>query len=116
MKAINSSFTLRIFLVLLAVSLIANVSLWLLSVRIFPDSNSTAVLHYSSDFGIDFIGDSSHISVLPRLGTLLLIFNLLIGGAIFRVESRAAWTLWAINPFLQAVLLGALYLIWQINQ
>ncbi len=102
------------FFSLLGVSLGLNAVLWYLS-KAFPKDNAATILHYNTDLGIDFIGDGSQISVLPRLGLILLITNLILGIAVRRAENRVSWLLWLTTPLIQLVLCGALLLLRQIN-
>lgn len=102
--------------IILLVSLAINGLTWLAADRISAESSVTTILHYSADFGIDYIGDSSTVTVLPKVGLILLMFNLLLGLSILKVEPRASWVLIVSTPFLQMGMLVALFLIWRINQ
>jgi multidrug transporter EmrE-like cation transporter len=82
----------------------------------FAHDNPTAILHYSIDVGIDFIGQGKQIIVLPLAGLLLLIGNTVLGAALKRADIRSAYILWASIPIIQIILQGAFILIWQVNQ
>lgn len=96
-------------------SLVLNAVLWLLVLLLFPRDSGTAVLHYNTDVGIDFIGPSVQIIVLPAIGLLLLLGNSLLGAALRRADKRAAFLLWGSLPVLQLILLGSFILVWQAN-
>lgn len=96
-------------------SLVLNAVLWLLVLLLFPRDSGTAVLHYNTDVGIDFIGPSVQIIVLPAVGLLLLLGNSLLGTALRRADKRAAFLLWGSLPVLQLILLGSFILVWQAN-
>ncbi len=111
----SSRLQLSLWIFLLVFSFVLNGLLWFGAHQYFTPDSTTTVLHYNADFGIDFIGDSSNINVLPQIGVILCLFNLLVGLAIFRVEPRSAWVLWFTSPFLQIGLAISLYVIWRIN-
>jgi len=100
-------------IILLAIAL--NVTLWILTAQLFPQESTAAILHYSTELGIDFIGEGSHIATLPRIGATLIIVNLILGFAIASADRRASWVLWSSLPLFQLILLGAFYLLWRIN-
>ena len=102
-------------LLVLGLSLLLNLSIWVLSWYHFP-SSSAAILHYSTAVGIDSYGDSRQIITLPKIGSVLLLVNTFLGFILRPVDQRAAWIAWGINPVIQAILLGAYWLIWQANQ
>lgn len=91
-----------------------NVTLWLLAIFMFPQ-HDVAVLHYSVDVGIDFIGAGRQIIVLPAIGLLVLIGNNLLGLAIYRTDNSSAWLAWSSATIIQLILISAFFLIWQAN-
>jgi len=105
----------RVPALIISSSLILNAVLWLLVLLLFPHDSGTAVLHYNTDVGIDFIGPSAQITMLPTAGLLLLIGNSLLGAALQRADKRATWVLWGSLPVLQLILLGSFILVWQAN-
>lgn len=111
---VNSVFK-HPFILLIAASTAANGLLWLLAMRYFPRDNPVAVLHYTAGMGIDFIGEGSHITVLPTIGALVLLANGILGWTVIKADPRASWVIWSAVPAIQIVLLAAFYLIWRIN-
>lgn len=101
-------------LILIVPALFLNGFLWMWTCNYFPEGE-TVILHYNTAIGIDFTGESSQIITLPLIGSILLIFNLVLGIIMFRHESQTAWTFWGIIPVIQIILIGAFYLIWRIN-
>jgi len=99
----------------LGVSAGMNVLLWGLVSFVFPKDQPAAILHYSVDMGIDFVGQGSQIIMLPLMGTLLLVVNIVLGLAVWQADKRAAWVLWSVLPFWQVILLGVFYLLWRVN-
>lgn len=109
------SFTLKAIIPLLGASLFINIVLWLLVLLVFPHNNPTAILHYSIDIGIDFIGASKQIIVLPVTGLIILFGNTALGAALWRTDAKTAWIFWSVIPSIQLILLGSFILIWQAN-
>lgn len=104
---------LLVGLVLLGAAL--NAGLWYAAMKIFPQDDPAAVLHYSIDVGIDFIGEGKQIIALPLIGSLILIMNTVVGLALARADLRTSWILWSISPIAQIILAAAFYLLWRIN-
>ncbi|HBE90378.1 MAG TPA: hypothetical protein DDW41_04185 [Candidatus Andersenbacteria bacterium] len=100
---------------IIALSITLNVTLWLLVFLLFPTSDA-AVLHYSIGIGIDFIGSTRQIYLLPAIGLIVLFGNTLLGITIKNTDIRSAWLLWSIIPPVHLILLGSFFLIWWINQ
>lgn len=101
--------------VLILLSVLLNAGAWVAALMLFPADDPAAVLHYSINVGVDFIGEGGEIITLPLIGSLLLIFNVVIGLAALRANKRASWVLWGVVPLLQLVLLLAFILLWRIN-
>lgn len=96
-------------------SVILNVLLWLAALVMFPRALPAAVLHYSIDIGIDFIGEGKQIIVLPATGTASLVGNGLLGWLLSRTDPEVAWVVWSIIPAAQVILAAAFFLIWRAN-
>lgn len=101
-------------IVLCVVSVLLNSVTWLVT-RFFPADDPAAVLHYSIEIGIDFIGEGRQIMVLPLMGSLIIICNTVIGFALLRANWRAALVFWAVMPAFQLLMLAAFFLLWRIN-
>lgn len=102
--------------IILTISILLNIALWLQASLMFSHDNPAAILHYSIDVGIDFIGQGKQIIVLPLIGFLLLIGNTVLGVGLKRADIRSAYILWSAIPVIQLILQGAFILIWQVNQ
>jgi hypothetical protein len=102
-------------IVLLGVSLALNALLWVAAVVVFPRTSPAAVLHYSIDVGIDFIGEGKQIIVLPAVGLAMAVGNALLGWLLRRTDPGAAYIAWGMAPAAQIVLLAAFILIWRAN-
>ena len=98
------------------ISLALNILLWGLALFVFPHDEPSAVLHYNIDVGIDFIGESKQIIMLPVAGLLLLVGNSLLAAVLRTTDFRAAKLLHYITPIIQLILIGAFVLVWQANQ
>lgn len=92
-----------------------NAALWAAAFTLFPLGDSTAVLHYNIDVGIDFIGEGKQIIILPAIGTSLAVGNTVLGIALWRAHPATAKLIWYTTPLLQIILFGSFILIWQAN-
>lgn len=110
-----SARQIRLLGALLGVSVALNIFLWYVALYHYPRESQAAILHYSIDVGIDFIGEGKQITSLPVLGALLALFNSVIGIALLRADQRASWMLWSVVPIVQTFLLVAFYLLWRVN-
>lgn len=102
-------------LIILAASIILNVLLWILSVAIFPRQSPSAILHYSSGLGIDFVGQGHQIIILPLIGSMILIGNSLLGLGIWRLAPISGWLLLTTSLISQSIILTGFILLWQVN-
>ncbi|MBI4021846.1 MAG: hypothetical protein HY372_00655 [Candidatus Andersenbacteria bacterium] len=100
----------------LAGSVIVNAALWAAVFTLFPHGEPAAILHYSIDVGIDFIGAGQQIIMLPAIGAALAVGNTVLGAALSRAQPATAKLLWYTTPLLQIILLGSFILIWQANR
>lgn len=90
---------------LFGASLLLNVILWVLAATTFPKDTSATILHYTSGVGIDFIGESRQIYILPAIGLFLLSGNTVLAHLVKRSSPRAAWVLWLGTPAVEIILL-----------
>lgn len=100
---------------LLLSGILLNIILWVLVFTVFDRSNPNAVLHYSVDIGIDFVGQGIKIVTLPLIGSLVLLLNGVLGIMVYRTEIRISWVLWAVIPLIQLILLGSFLLLLRLN-
>lgn len=54
-------------------------------------------LHYNVDFGIDYYGDISNLYIIPLLGMIFILFNIIMLGLLVQQKDK---------PFLLHLLLG----------
>lgn len=101
-------------LVFILSAVVLNIILWLLALFVFPQQEA-AILHYSVNVGIDFIGEGHQVRVLPIVGLCILAGNLFLGLSVFKVDKVSSWLFWSMTPVAQIVLIGAYYLIWRAN-
>lgn len=99
----------------LGVSVVVNALLWIAAVFLFPPEDAAATLHYSIDVGIDFIGASRQIIVLPAIGAALAAGNAVLGGMVWPASPLTARMLWFTTPALQLILSASFLLIWRAN-
>lgn len=100
----------------IAISVLLNGATWLVALLLFPQGGPIAILHYSVPLGVDFIGESRQIYVLPLVGLVILAGNAALGWVTQRPSLRAAWVLWATLPGVQTIFLVAAILLWQFNR
>ena len=110
----QTPFPLKPAAIMMAIGAILNIALWLFAIFMFP-SNEAAVLHYSVNIGIDFIGEAQQIILLPLIGLLIFIGNNILGLAIKKTDLSSAWLAWSSATIIQLILLGAFFLIMQAN-
>lgn len=113
--AVWQALRTRPLLGIVLVSALINAGVWVAALQLFPRQSAAVVLHYNVEAGIDFVGQGTHITVLPLAGSILLILNLVVGLAATTADRRVAWILWSVIPLLQLVIAAAFYFIWQIN-
>lgn len=100
---------------LLSCSLSLNIITWLMAWFMFPRQSPTAILHYSNDIGIDFVGTGNDIMTLPFIGSLMIILNYSVGLGLKRMDERLMWILISPVPLMQLTLLGAFITLWYVN-
>lgn len=93
-----------------------NIVLWLLVFFLFSRGNPATILHYSSVIGVDFIGASSRVYILPAAGLICLVTNGLLGYFLRRASRRATTILWSATIPIQGILMAVLVILWQLNQ
>lgn len=105
----------KVALWVLALAVLLNIVAWVLAWAFFPTSHPAAILHYTAYAGIDYVASGSYILVLPLMGLLMLITNSVLVTVLRDVEKRAAWILLSVLPAMQAIILGAIILLWRAN-
>lgn len=102
-----------IFIICAAAAL--NLGTWITILGRFPQSSAAVVLHYTGGVGIDLIGESTQIMLMPLAGLLLGAGNIILGYNLKKILPEATWLLWGITPGIQAILLIAAILIRRLN-
>jgi hypothetical protein len=107
----------RIFLLS---QIVVNLLSWALASYIVRNVGQPQIaLHYSVDFGIDLFDDAEKIFVIPFLGLLFIIFNILIVSVIEKFSPRearfSAYLLFSAGIGANFILLAALASIYLIN-
>lgn len=100
---------------LAAVLAIINIVFWIVVFTTFPRDMPAAVLHYSVGVGVDFVGESNQIMVLPLTGSVLLVLTVLLAYTLWRVSVAAVWILLGGNVMVQLLLIVAYAYILALN-
>ena len=78
-KNISDLFSYLFIKIYLSTLVLLNFFVWFLASRIYSRAETPQVaLHYNVDFGIDLYGNAFKIFIVPFLGFLLIIINLII--------------------------------------
>ncbi|MFA6410360.1 MAG: hypothetical protein WCW26_02175 [Candidatus Buchananbacteria bacterium] len=83
----------RIIKTNLIFSIVANFILWLGLIWQFKNFSESVPLHYNIYYGIDLIGPWYQILVMPGLGLLFILINLLASAIIYRKEKMIGYFL-----------------------
>jgi len=105
----------KIYLIIL---ILLNISLWTLASFFYSRINEDIVaLHYNVDFGINLIGDSRKLYIIPALGLAIIIINFFL--VAFTVEHKdkkfIAHLLLAAALIANYTLIAAIFTIYLIN-
>lgn len=98
------------------IAVVANSLAWIIVWRVFPRTDSAAILHYTSSVGIDFIGQGNSIISLPIAGLFIIIFNGLMAATTYHADHRTSWLFGAGSLLVQFLLILILLFLWRINQ
>jgi len=80
---IKHFFKDKIILVLLAVALLLNLAIWaILFIKIKP-SPLPIILHYNVYFGVDYLGKYTQAYIIPIIGLLVLIVNMILSCLVY---------------------------------
>lgn len=105
-------FYFRVYLFFIV---LANFLTWLLAYRIIKNLSpeNDIVLHYNVDFGINMMGAPKQILIIPLLGDLIFVFNIVIIGFLDRysAERRFSRHLVMLSSLIVNILLLATVLI-----
>jgi len=98
-----------------AAGLAMNVFVWLWLWSHIPAGVNGLFLHYNILFGVDFIGSSWQMYMVPLSGLIILIINLFLGWVVYKKEHFAAQLLNFSAAFLQIFLIIEAYLLVLLN-
>ncbi len=88
-NVINDLFFFYFFKIYLAVFLFLNLSLWIAAIYIKKAIDEPRIaLHYNVDFGIDYYGSVNQLFILPILGLIIFIVNVLIFSIVRNQKDR----------------------------
>lgn len=105
----------KVFNFLFPISVVINLGLWVVAWRLFSPEESAATLHYSAVVGVDFIGESHHVYLLPLAGLLVLLGNAVLGWLIRRTSTRASVIVWIAMLVVQVILALSFVTLWRLN-
>lgn len=100
---------------IVGVSVVLNLLLWILSITIFPQDSPVAILHYNAIVGVDFIGGGHQIYILPLIGVIILVGNIVVGLVVQKTSDRSRWLLLLTSVFVQIILLVSFAILWRLN-
>ncbi len=99
-----SLFYVRIYLIIiLGLNLLNCFFVYVININI-ADKNSV-ILHYNVDFGIDLIGNARQIYIIPLMGLVIVLFNLILLSFVYRKNIASARR--DADKFLANLLLGS---------
>jgi len=109
--ALFSHFYIRMYFVAHAGLIMFNCFIaYLINIRLL---NNLTILHYNVDFGVDLIGSAKEIYILPLLGFLFILINIIPLGFFYKKNKFIAHILLASSLFsnlILAIALAAIYL------
>ncbi|HSX25056.1 MAG TPA: hypothetical protein VLG69_03770 [Candidatus Andersenbacteria bacterium] len=100
---------------LIALSVLANIILWILVFLTFPKHDPSAILHYTAGVGVDFVGSGWQIFILPSIGLAILILNALLAQLVKSASIAAYWIFWASLPIIEVLLIGTYIILLRLN-
>jgi hypothetical protein len=101
--------------VFFAVSVLANLAIWVLLLTQIPRGSNQIFLHYTIFFGVDDIGPWRELLVVPAGGLFILLVNGIAGWLGFQKDKYLAHLLNAAACITQLFLLAASFLIVTLN-
>jgi len=89
-RYLKEFFRSQIVIWLLVLSFIANIADWVIIATLIKPVNFPIILHYNVYFGADFIGDYRQAYLLPAIGLILIMINLLLAIYFYAQKERIA--------------------------
>ena len=112
---IFTSLTDRLYLIFMA---IVNILAWLSTRFIYTEIDQERMaLHYNVDFGIDYYGEISKVFVLPFIGLIIILVNILVYFLLLKHKDRKfiSHILFLVAITTNLILLVAIALIYLVN-
>ena len=110
---LSSFFYVRVYLIIVAaINFISWLSAYIVNKKI---SSDLVVLHYNIDFGANLIGSVKEIYIIPFLGTLIILINVVLLLFIHRQSRFLAHALLAGALFANIFFLLALASVYMVN-
>ncbi len=86
-EGVESLFKFRHFRIYALALFLLNLFLWLSAYSIFIKSNRELIfLHSNVDIGVDLIGEAKNIFIIPILGLIIFLFNLIISSSLVKLK------------------------------
>lgn len=95
----------------LMLSIILNLSMWILIYKRVEPTQEPVPLHYNIQFGISLIGEWYKIFVIPVLGIIITAVNFFFAYFLFKLGRIFSYLLTASATVMQAILLFSLHLL-----
>lgn len=75
---------------LIILSLVANLSNWLILKILIRPIDLPIILHYNVYFGVDMMGNYREVYILPLIGIILLLINFFLSKYLYEKKERIA--------------------------
>lgn len=86
----NNFFKNRLVLWMISLSLICNLINWAILWYFIKPVDSSIILHYNVYFGVDMTGDWKGAFILPAIGLIIFLTNLILAHYFFQKLERIA--------------------------
>jgi len=83
-------FRSHIVIWLLALSMVSNAANWIILMVWIKPVDFPIILHYNVYFGVDLIGGYGQVYLLPLIGLILFIINLILSIYFYKQKERIA--------------------------
>lgn len=94
-----------------AVSLLANVLIWLWLYFFIKPAGDSVPLHYNIYFGIDEIGKGIKLYLQPLFGLIIILINILLASFVFKTNKKIVYYLGYLSIICQLGFAMALFLL-----
>jgi hypothetical protein len=83
-------FKNRLILWMIGLNLFFNLANWIILWRFIRPVDSSIILHYNVYFGVDMTGDWKNAFILPLIGLIIFLINLILAHYFFQKLERIA--------------------------